>query len=63
MYSFFIENSLIFKQRDSCINQLLSIMHDIYQCLDQGYEVPGLLLDISKAFDKFRYKGLIYKLE
>ena len=40
MYSFFIENSLI-------------LMHDIYQFLDQGYEVPVLLLDISKAFDKF----------
>ena len=53
MYSFFIENGLIFKQGDSCINHLLSIMHDIYQCLDQGYEVSGVLLDISKAFDKF----------
>ena len=36
MYSFFIENYLIslnqsgFKQEDSCINQLLSITHDIY---------------------------------
>ena len=36
MYSFFIENNLIssnqsgFKQGDSCINQLLSITHDIY---------------------------------
>ena len=28
-----------FKQRDSCINQLLSIKHNIYQSLDQGYEV------------------------
>ena len=37
MYSFFIENDLIssnqsgFKQGDSCINQLLSITHDICQ--------------------------------
>ena len=43
MYSFFIENDLIssnqsgFKQGDSCINQLLSITHDIYQSIDQGY--------------------------
>ena len=41
MYSFFIKNDLIssnqsgFKQGDSCINQLLSITHDIYQSLDQ----------------------------
>ena len=42
MYSFFTENDLIslnqpgFKQGDSCINQLLSITHDIHQSLDQG---------------------------
>ena len=45
MCSFFIENDLIssnqsgFKQANSCINQLLSIAHDIYQSLDQGHEV------------------------
>ena len=53
MYSFFIENDLIssnqsgFKQGDSCINQLLSLTHDIYQSLDQGYEVRGVFLDSS----------------
>ena len=40
IYSFFIENDLIsskqsgFKQADSSINQLLSIIHDIYESLD-----------------------------
>ena len=69
MYSFFIKNDLIssnqsgFKQGNSCINQLLSITHDIYQSLDQGYEVRGAFLDISKAFDKVWHKGLIHKLE
>ena len=69
MDSFFIENDLIssnqsgFKQGDSCINQLLSITHDIYQSLDQGYEVRGVFLDISKAFDKVWHKGLIHKLK
>ena len=69
MYSFFIENDLIssnqsgFKQGDPCINQLLSVTHDIYQSLDQGCEVRGVFLDISKAFDKVRRKGLIHKLE
>ena len=69
MYPFFILNELIspnqsgFKQGDSCINQLLSITHDIYQSLDEGYEVPGVFLDISKAFDKVWHKGLLYKLE
>ena len=57
MYSFFIENDLIssnqsgFKQGDSCINQLLSITHDIYQSIDEGYEVCDVFLDILKAFD------------
>ena len=69
MYSFFKGNDSIssnqsgFKQRDSCINQLLSITHDIYQSLDQSYEVCGVFLDISKAFDKVWYKGFIHKLE
>ena len=69
MYSFFIENNLIssnesgFKQGDSCINRLLSITHDIYQSLDQGSEVRGVFLDISKAFDKVWHKGLIHKLK
>ena len=48
----FIENDLIspnqsgLKQGHSCINQLLSIIHDIYQSLDQGYEICGVFLDI-----------------
>ena len=69
MYPFFIQSELIspnqsgFKQGDSCINQLLSITHDIYQSLDEGYEVRGVFLDISKAFDKVWHKGLLYKLE
>ena len=69
MYSFFIENDLIssnksgFKQGDSCINQIFSIAHDIYQSLDQDCEVHGAFLDISKAFDKVWHKGLIQKLK
>ena len=69
MYPFFILNELIspnqsgFKQGDSCINQLLSITHDIYQSLDEGYEVRGVFLHIPKAFDKVWHKGLLYKLE
>ena len=40
------------KPGDSCINQLLSITHEIYHSLDNGLEVRGVFLDISKAFDK-----------
>ena len=69
MYPFLILNELIspnqsgFKQGGCCINQLLSITHDIYQSLDEGFEVRGVFLDISKAFDKVWHKGLLYRLE
>ena len=43
--------------------QLLSITHDIYQSSDNGFEVRGVFLDISKAFDKVWHKGLIFKLK
>ena len=58
MHSFFIEKKLIslnrsgFQQGDSCINQLISITHEIYQSMDLGYEVRGVVFDISKASDK-----------
>ena len=69
MFKFFIDNNLIspnqsgFRPGDSCINQLLSITHEIYSSLDEGYEVRGVFLDISKAFDKVWHDGLIYKLQ
>ena len=40
MYSFYIENNLIslnhlgFRQGSSCINQLISITHEIYRSID-----------------------------
>ena len=66
---YFIENELIslsqsgFKPEDSCINQLLSITHDMYQSFDNDFEVRGVFLDISKAFDKVCQKGLFCKLK
>ena len=69
MFSFFIENDLIslnqsgFKPGDSCINQLLSITHEIYKSFDDGWEVRGVFLDISKAFDKVWHQGVILKLK
>ena len=58
MFGFFISNNLIspnqsgFKPGGSCINQLLSITHEIYKLFDDGLEIRGVFLDISKAFDK-----------
>ena len=68
MYYFFIENNLIslnksgFRRGDSCITHI-SITHEICQSMDQGYEVCGVILDISKAFDKIWQKGLLHKLK
>ena len=68
MFEFFIQNNLItsnpsgFKTGNSCINQLISITHEIYKSFDNGYEARGVFLDISKAFDKVWRQGLHYKL-
>ena len=53
-----------FQANDSCVNQLLSIVHNIlafdaYPTL----ESCGVFLDMSKAFDKVWQEGLIFKLK
>ena len=70
MFGFFIENDLIsqhqsgFKPGDSCINQLLSITHEIYQSVDEGCVcIRCVFLDISKAFDKVWHDGLNFKFK
>ena len=68
MFCFLLENNLIslnqygFKPGDSCINQLLSITHEIFQSFDKGFEARSVFQDTSKAFDKVWRKGLIFKL-
>ena len=58
MFRFLIEDNLIpsnqsdFKPGGSCINQLLSITHEIHRSFNDAIEVRGVFLDILKAFDK-----------
>ena len=59
---FIPDNQSGFTPGDSCVNQLLSIAHETYHSLDNGIEVRGVFLDISKAFDKVWHEGLIHKL-
>ena len=69
MFSFFSENDLLspkqsgFRLGDFCINQLLSIGHEIRPAFDDGHEVRGVFLDVSKAFDRVWHEGLLSKLQ
>ena len=52
----FLENDLVspkqsgFRPGDSCVNQLLSINHEMLRAFDIGLKVRGLFLDISNIF-------------
>ena len=69
MFSFFLANNLLapnqygFKPGDSCINQFLSITHEIYLSFDDGFEVRSVCLGISKTFDKVWHEGIVIKLQ
>ena len=69
MFNFFKQNNLFTKFQsgfilgDSCVAQLLSITHEIYQSFDCSTtrDVKGVFFDISKAFDKVWHEGLLFK--
>ena len=50
---------------DSCIAQLLSIIHEIQTAFDENptVDVRGVFLDISKAFDKVWHDEIIFRLK
>ena len=68
MFKFFNENNLIspkqsgFRPGDSCIDQLISITHEICEALDAGLEVRSVFLNITKAFDKVWHERVLFKL-
>ena len=54
-----------FRPIDSCVNQLLTITHEIFYLFgcNPSLDVCLIFLDISKAFDKAWHEGLLYKLK
>ena len=69
LFEYFIENDLTsqnqsgFNPGNSCINQLISITHEIYLSFDKKFELRGVFLYISKAFYKVWHEGFIYRLK
>ena len=50
---------------DSCVAQLLSINHEVYNSFyyNPSVDIKEVFLDISKVFDKVWHDGLIFKLQ
>ena len=69
LFNFLNQNNLIslaqsdFKPGDSCINHLLSIIHEISHSMNEGYQISGAFHDKSKAFSKVWHEGLVFKLK
>ena len=70
IYSFLDREKLLntyqsnFRSSDSCVNQLLTITHEIFSSFDcnPSLEFHSTFLNISKAFDKVWPGSLLYKL-
>ena len=71
LFKYIDENELLnpnqsgFRPFDSCVNQLLSINHEIFSNFDcdPPKDIRAVFLDISKAFDKIWLPGLIFKIK
>jgi hypothetical protein len=52
-----------FRQKRSCLTQLIEHVEHIYSCLNKGEEVDVIYLDYAKAFDKVDHNILLAKLK
>ena len=54
-----------FRANNSCVDKLLSIVHNIYAAFDthSTLESRGVFLDMCKTFDKIWHEELIFKLK
>ena len=61
--NFLLEEDLLnpnqsgFRSSDSCVNQLISMTHEIFDC-NPPLQVRSVFLDTPKAFDKVWHEGL-----
>ena len=71
LYEYVEENKLLsihlpgFLSNDSRINQLLSIVHNLYKAVDTylTLETRAVFLNMSKTFDKVWHQRLIFRLK
>ena len=71
LFKYIDENELLnpnqsgFCPFDSCVNQLLSINHEVFSNFDCNppKDICAVFSDISKAFDKIWLPGLIFKIK
>ena len=52
-----------FRNRRSCLTNLLDFLHDIYEMYEEGRAVDTIYLDFQKAFDKVPHRKLLNKVE
>ena len=57
-----IENQHGFRVDDSCQTQLISLVKDLLYAMDNQYQIDIILLNFTKAFDKFPHRHLLTKL-
>ena len=61
-FLFLLKTTCLISQKsiwNSCINQVLSITHEIYKSFGDEWEVRAVFLDIPKAFEKVWHQGVI----
>uniref|UniRef100_A0A1Y1JXT3 Reverse transcriptase domain-containing protein n=2 Tax=Photinus pyralis TaxID=7054 RepID=A0A1Y1JXT3_PHOPY len=57
------EHQFGFRQKHSTVQQVHRITHTINEAFEKKQYCSGIFLDISQAFDKVWYPGLIYKIK